>query len=209
MTRNTSDILSDLKKLVSSPGYIYSLCLILHEDFYLDLNKIHEVNHYSKLSVKECTLIIGFLVQQKIDFSFPKSPEVAFERTEQTYTLMKELQFSFSVPQFSKFQDMFDRQQKGEIREDNLEQRIDFFVKYGAMIEPMFYSGDGIYDFQYLEYLDSKYRYDSQWLLENRGFNINHTREIVQAIKNIFLMKSKNVLPFNIREDLRNLERIN
>lgn len=201
MLRNTQEVLENLKGLIRTPGYIYSLCLILHDDFYLDINKIHEVNHRAKLSVKECSLIVGILVQNEIDFSFPMSPEITFERKEQTYRLMEELHFSFMAPQIAKFRDMFERQQKGEVFEDSFEARIDFFVKDGAIIEPMFYSGDGIYDFQYLEYLEAKYKYDTEWLLENRGFDISLTRQIVGMIKKLALKKSETVLPINIRED--------
>lgn len=200
MIRDTSSIIVDLKELIRTPGYIYSLCLILHEDFHLDLNKIHEIDYRTKLSVKECSLIIGFLVQQEIDFSYPSSPDVTFERKERTYELMRELQFSFSVPQFAKIRDMLERQGKGEPLEDDIEHKLDFFVKDGGMIEPMFYAGDGIYDFQYIEYLEAKYKYDCDWLLENKGFDINSTREIVQTIKKIVLEKSKDILPINIRE---------
>ncbi len=55
MLRNTQDVLADLKSLIRLPGYIYSLCMILYEDFHQDLNKIHEVDHRAKLSVKECS----------------------------------------------------------------------------------------------------------------------------------------------------------
>lgn len=56
---------------------------------------------------------------------------------------------------------------------------MDFFVKDNVMVELMFYVGDGIYDFQYLEYLEVKYRYDYEWLLKNRGFDISVIKKIV------------------------------
>ncbi|MDB5152303.1 MAG: motif-containing protein [Mucilaginibacter sp.] len=200
MFRNTPEVLADLKKLIHAPGYIYSLCLILYEDFHLDLNKIHEVNYRAKLSVKECSLIIGFLVQQEFDLSFPESLELTFEWKEQTYTLMRELQASFSAPQLAKLRDMIERQQNGEVFEDEFQDRLDFFVKDNGMVEPMFYAGDGVYDFQYLEYLEPKYKYDRDWLQENKGFNIGLTREIVQAIKKLDSAKSRDVLPVNVKE---------
>lgn len=201
MLRNTSEVLTDLKKLIYSPGYIYSLCLILYEDFHLDLNKIHEVDYWSKLSVKECSLIIGFLVQKEIDFSFPESPEQAFTKEEQTYALMHELHMSFNAPQFAKFKEMVEQQKKGEVFKDDWQDRLDFFVKDRGMVEPMFYAGDGVYDFQYLEYLDAKYKYDQKWLLENKGFEIDTIRKIVQTIKNVELEKAKKVLAVNVREE--------
>lgn len=200
MIRSTEDVIADLKKLIHAPGYIYSLCLILYEDFHLDINKIHEVNHKIKLSVKECSLIIGFLSQKEIDFSFPTSPEEAIALKDKTYELMRELQSSFMAPQFAKIHEMLERQKNGEILEDGLEERLDFFVKDKGMVEPMFYAGDGVYDFQYLEYLEPKYKYDRDWLLNNKGFDIDKTKDIVNAIKEIHRVKTKNVAPFNLKE---------
>ncbi|MBS1526791.1 MAG: SEC-C domain-containing protein [Bacteroidetes bacterium] len=200
MLRSTSEILDDLKVLIKKPGYIYSLCLILFEDFHHDLNKIHEVDYRAKLSVKECSLIIGFLVQGEIDFSFPESPELTFNRKEQTYLLMEELHFSFSAPQFAKLRDMQERQQNGEVFNDDWAERLNFFVKDRGMVEPMFYAGDGVYDFQYLEYLEMKYQYDQKWLTENKGFDITKTQEIVSAIKQVEASKARKVLPINVKE---------
>ncbi|MBL7702381.1 MAG: SEC-C domain-containing protein [Ferruginibacter sp.] len=198
--RNTQEIILDLKNLIYTKGYIYSLCLILFDDFHLDLNKIHEVDYRSKLSVKECSLIIGFLVQKKIDFSIPTSPEEVFLLKEKTYELMRELQISFTAPQFAKFQEMMERQKNGEKFEDTRENRMDFFVKDKGMMEPMFYGGDGVYDFQYLEYLELKYKNDSEWLIKNRGFNIYKIGEVVNKIKQTLRAKAQKVMQINIRE---------
>jgi hypothetical protein len=43
--RTKEQIFYDLSNLIHSKGYIYFLCLILFEDFHLDLNKIHTVGH--------------------------------------------------------------------------------------------------------------------------------------------------------------------
>lgn len=198
--RNTVEIISDIKKLIDTKGYIYSLCLILFEDFHFELNKIHEVDYRSKLSVKECSLIIGFLVQKNIDFTIPTSPEEVFNLMERTYKLMRELQLSFNAPMISKFQKMMERQKKGEKIEDTQQERLNFFVKDKGMVEPMFYAGDGVYDFQYLEYLESKYKYDQEWLFKNRAFEIYQSIRIVNQIKEILRTKAKKVSPVSMKE---------
>lgn len=200
MLRNTAEVLTDLKKLIYAPGYIYSLCLILFEDFHMDLNKIHEVDHMSRLSVKECSLILGFLVQKEIGFTFPESPEQSFGRKEQTYTLMEELHWSLNEPQMAKLRDMMERQEKGEVFEDEWQDRLDFFVKDQGLMEPMFYAGEGVYDFQYMEYIDAKYKYDREWLLKNKNFDIDTIREIVDVIKAFSLTKAEKILPVNVRD---------
>jgi hypothetical protein len=199
MLRTSDEVILDLQQLIATKGYIYSLCLILFEDFHVDLDKIHQIDPQSRLSVKECTLILGFLVQGKIDFSFPESPELTFSRKERTYELMSELHFAYSAPQMSKLRALMERQKAGIDRSQDPENRVDFFAKDGAIIEPTFYSGDGVYDFQYLEYLLPKYRYDQEWLFVNRQFDINQVSTIVKRIKSLLYEKGKSV-------DLRDLK---
>ena len=200
MSRNSDEVIADLKVLIRKPGYIYSLCLILFEDFHHDMNKMHEIDHRSNLSVKECSLILGFLVQHDIDFSFPQSPQETFERKEKTYALMEELHFSFLTPQMHKLHERLKMQEKGEVLEDERKERLDFFAKDKGMIEPMFYAGEGVYDFQYMEYLQPKYKYDREWLKDNKGFELDVVPKIVKTIKQLLTDKAYQVLPINIKE---------
>lgn len=191
--KNKDQVIADLKALINTKGYIYSLCLILFEDFHHDLDKIHQVDYRSILSVKECSLITGFLVQNEIDFSIPESPEDVLNLKERTYKLMRELQVSLNSHQMHKFGDILEKQAKGEQITASQEDKIDFFVKDGGMVEPMFYAGDGVYDFQYLEYLERKYKYDKDWLLRNRNFDIKEAICIVQKIREVLHKKSMKV----------------
>ena len=86
--RNTDLVIADIQKLIKSKGYIYAFCLILYEDFHVDIETLHKVDYKSKLSVKEATLILGFIIQKEIDFSIPDSPESVIEMKEKTYILM-------------------------------------------------------------------------------------------------------------------------
>jgi len=200
MVRPTDQVVDDLKALIHTDGYIYALSLILFEDFHYNLDTIHLVDPRSKLSVKECSLIIGFLVQHPMNLNFPKSPEEVIAMKEKTYELAHELQMSFSAPQFSKFKEMMEIQEKGQELPSHLEDDVEFFAKDGGIIEPTFYAGDGVYDFQYLEYLEPKYKYDREWLSENKGFETGQVIKIVNKVKQILHEKSKQVNLLELRE---------
>lgn len=200
--KNKEEVIEEIRNLVNSEGYIYALCLILFEDFHLNLNTIHEVNHKEKLSIKEATFLIGFLVQDKINLTPPESPEYLFKLKAKTYSLMEELHLSYNKPLLDKFSDMFQQTQEGNSLEitDSFQDKYDFWVKGGGMVEPMFYSGDGVYDFQYLEYLEKKYYYDKEWLLKHKKFDIDKTIEHLKQIRNILQTESKKVNLIGIRE---------
>lgn len=185
--------LAELKQLIHTPGYIYSLCLILFEDFHHDLNKLHLVDYRSKLSVKECSLILGLLIQKEIDLSIPESPEAVIALKEKTYKLMHELHIALSSPQAYKISELLENPAGGKVLASEIENKKELFTSSGAIVEPTFYAGDGVYDFQYLEYLDRKYKYDKEWLQEKRTFNIEKAIQIVKKIKELLHEKSKSV----------------
>jgi hypothetical protein len=198
--KETSDVITDLKALIAEQGYIYALCMILFEDFHHDLNKIHLIDPRSKLSVKECSLIIGFLLHNNINLQYPESPGKVIEMKERTYKLMEELQLSFNAKQFKRLREMFEKKSKGEPLEDLDEDKLDFFVKDAGMVEPMFYAGDGVYDFQYLEYLERKYKYDQAWLFEHKNFQFNNVIEIVKSIKSFFHERALKINLVNLKD---------
>jgi len=191
--KSKEQVLAELKQLIDKPGYIYALCLILFEDFHHDLNKLHMVDYRSQLSVKECSLILGLLVQKELDLSIPESPEIVIELKERTDELMHELHIALSSPQISKIRELIENQTRGEALSSESEDKKGLFTSNGGIVEPTFYAGDGVYDFQYLEYLDRKYKYDKDWLQEKREFSVENAIRIVQKIKELLHEKSKKV----------------
>lgn len=197
--RTREDIISDIRDLISKQGYIYSLCLILFEDFHIPLEKLGTINYRERLSVKEAAFILGYLIQNKIDCTYPESVESLIQNKELTYKLLKELHNTFLYPQREMIQDMLSSQQMGKCPEPTFS-KFEFFTKDGSMQEAIFYSGDGVYDFQYLEYLPLKYRYDEGWLEKNRGYIFKQVISITQSIKRIQQEKANNVGLIDLRD---------
>jgi len=197
--RKTETVIKDLKNLISSKGYIYALCMILFEDFHVNPEKIQEINHRKRLSTKEASLLLGFLIQNEIDFSVPDTPQDLIQLKQKTDKLMEELHQSFMIPIFEKLQKSFGKKHK---KEDIRIEEKEFFGKGGMLTEPIFYSGTGVYDFQYLDFLEKKYKYDKNWLSKKKKFDIERTKNIVTNIKNILQEKSKKVRLYGLKERL-------
>lgn len=45
----------------------------------------------------------------------------------------------------------------------------------------MFYSGESAHEFQYIEFSQQKYIYDSEWFLANKGYSVEHAVQILRA----------------------------
>ncbi len=96
MKRDREEIIEDLRKLIASKGYIYSLCMIIFDDFHVSLEDFHKSNRYKKLNFQEVTYVIGLLVQDKLDFSCPNDPDELIYMKKKTYELMEELHTTYS-----------------------------------------------------------------------------------------------------------------
>ena len=178
--REKQEVLSDLKSLVSSRGFVYALVLALYEDFHLDIIQAHQVDYRSQLSVKEAAYLLGLLVKEKIDFRFPESPEMLISTKKEIYRLMSELHSSHMIPFINKMGKMI------EHRDSQPQEFFDektFFGDGDFMIESIFYSGTGAYDVQYRDMIQKKYSKDADWLLRNREFNVDRASVILEQIK--------------------------
>lgn len=195
--KNTEEVISEIKKLVNIKGFVYALCMIIFEDFHIIPEEIHQTDTRSRISTKEASLLFGFLIQNKIDFSTPDKPQDLITLKQKTYEIMDELHKSFMLPFFEKLQDNFKKEHK---LEDYRKEQKEFFGKGNMLTEPIFYSGTGVYDFQYLNFLEKKYKYDKEWLLKNKNFNIDNIKEIVIQIKNILQEKSQKIPLYNLKE---------
>lgn len=192
----TQEIIEELKKLINTKGYIYALCMIIFEDFHVNPEKLHEVNEREKLSVNEAALILGFLIQNKINFAIPDSPHDLTQMKKNTFELLEELHRSF----IGKFPEKLQKElEKTHKKENYRAGQKEFFGKGDMLVEPIFYSGTGVYDFQYLEFLERKYKYDTKWLSEEKIFNLFETKIIVSQIKDI-LQKQSEIVFLDLKE---------
>lgn len=193
--RDKNDILIDIKKLVSSKGYIYAICLIIIDDFHFNVEQMHEVDYWSRLNKNEICLLLGFIIQDRISLERPNSAVDLIELKKRTYSLMDELHRAVSRPVFENLKSL-----NNPLVGQKLEKH-EVFGGENLFIEPIFYSGDGVYDFQYLEYLGRKYIYDVEWLEENRHFRFDEVEKIVMKIKALHNDKMKRVQLFGLKDN--------
>ncbi|MCK4377088.1 MAG: hypothetical protein KAV97_02585, partial [Actinomycetia bacterium] len=199
MMRKTEIVIKDLKSLISSKGYIYALCMIIFEDFHINPEKIQELNLIKRLSHKEVSLLLGFLIQNQINFTPPDLWQDLIQMKQNTYELMEELHQSFMIPFTEKLQKSLKKEHE---KKDFRKEQKEFFGKGDMLTEPIFYSGTGAYDFQYLDFLERKYKYDKKWLSEKKNFDIEQTKNIAIQIENILQEKSKKVRLYGLKERL-------
>jgi hypothetical protein len=198
--KNKEEILEKIKQLTWQKGYIYSLLIILFEDFHNSTEMLHELNYRDRLGMREASLLLGFMIQKKIDFTYPDSPFDFIQMKKDTYKLLSELHSTF----MTSFKTNLDFQEKS-IQSSNEEisfktSASNLFNKGEILVEPIFYSGSGAYEFQYENLLNQKYIYDSEWLKQNREFEFDSTKININHICEILNGKSKKVDLLHLKE---------
>jgi hypothetical protein len=65
----------------------------------------------------------------------------------------------------------------------------DIFLTSASLQETIFYSGTGAYDYQYMDYLESKYRYDKEWLKSKKNIALQVCIDFYTSLKSILNYK--------------------
>lgn len=177
--RSENQIFSDLKNLCACSGYIHALAQICFRDNIVAFKEEMKAEDMQKIFRKdrlirtEVTSLLGIVVQGEIDWRFPGT-DLLGEYIQRTHDLMEELHFSFG-------QDLYDwatNRDESPAPEVSTEGT-------SIMREPIFYSGESAYTFQYRDFSLDKYAADDEWLLDNKGFDTKSAVELVRAIASL------------------------
>lgn len=121
----------------------------------------------------EISTLLGLMIQDDVVYTLP-SPDVVHHYITQTETLLEEMHNAIAGALFA-----------GLNPEKIIDQGFNPFTLGDALREPIFYSGESAYSFQYRDFSTRKYESDNEWLISNKGFSIQEAREIAQAILQI------------------------
>jgi len=183
------EIINQIKLLTREKGFIYSLCMIISEDLSINLEKIDEIDNYSKLNVNEITLLLGFWIQNDAKFLKPDSPKDLFDLKEKICDQMDKLHSIINEVIHEKICDNFSKKDQFKTIEES---QKDLFGKGDVLVELIFYAGTGVYDFQLMEFLEEKYKYDKKWLYKNKKIKLEELKNLTFKIKDFIQIKNKN-----------------
>lgn len=195
----TFQALSDLAK---SQGYLYVLLFVIEEDIFVPISQIKESNPRTRISVKEAAMLLGLIVKGNPNIlDEPKDIHSFFKLRKETYQLLNDLHRAMNEPIAQEMRDVMERIEKGEIPNFPSKENM---ANAKFQREAFFYSNEPAYDLEYLLLAPIKYQYDKEWLLENKGFEIEDVIRIVINIKSEFNERIKN-LPYFSKEKMEDI----
>ncbi|GMM92992.1 SEC-C metal-binding domain-containing protein [Qipengyuania sp. MTN3-11] len=176
--RPENEILSDIKELTQSPGYVHALAHTSWRDNFIfyagEITPEDMANSYApnRLLRTELNTLLGFMIQEPVATTLP-DPTVTQEYLDRTERLMEELHASFNKPMMEIF------------TPERLKSGVRPFHQADILREPIFYRGESAFHFQYSEFAVERYRQDDKWLKDNVGFTSSDMRQFEHAVSRI------------------------
>lgn len=180
-SRSEAEVFSDLEALCTQPGFIHAVAhFCFRDNVILTGDKLEEKDYQKfhsteRLIRTEISTLIGLLVKAPIDWTLPK-PEVVGTQIENAEKLLLELHGCFNAFGMNAL--------KAAIKNGKTSD-LNPFANGEAMREPIFYSGESAYIFQYLDLAKDRYQNDNSWLQAKVGFSIDKAYAVIKAMETL------------------------
>lgn len=187
--RSEDEVWEDLRQLTRQPGYVYAIATLCERDnliLYrggLNADDMQPMFRRSRLNRPEQNTLLGLMVQGNIDWTEPDATGLAALIT-RTDILMAELHDALSEPMRLSMSAEIDGESQS-------------FISGSVVREASFYTGESAYSFQYREMARERYAKDDAWLVQNKGFTVEHARSIAKTM--CALMDDKATTVFHAR----------
>lgn len=176
--RSEQAVFSDLVTLCTKPGYIHAIAnFCFRDNVILYSGKMKEADMRkmfspSRLIRTEISTLLGLMIKGEVDWRLP-SPKTVQEYMDETEQLLNELHQCLSGEGWS------------GLTQESVASGFDPFERGAAFREPIFYSGEAAYTFQYLDMAILKYAADTPWLQTNKGFTIKQVSDVAHAVEKV------------------------
>jgi len=177
-TRTEQEVFADLAALCCRPGYVHAVAYLCFRDNMIlyagrvkeaDMRKMYSP---SRLIRTEINTLLGLMIKVEIDWTLPAS-KITQQYMDTTERLLEELHHCMSGEFWS------------GLTKEAVESSFNPLERGEVLREPIFYSGESAYNFQYLDLAARKYAADAPWLEANRGFTIDHASRIAKIVEDI------------------------
>jgi len=176
--RTEQEVFDDLAELCCRPGYVHVVAYLCFRDnliFYTGRVKEADMQKMfspSRLIRTEINTLLGLMIKAEIDWTLPE-PKTAQQYMDTTEQLLEELHHCMSGEFWS------------GLTKEAVESGFNPLERGEALREPIFYSGESAYNFQYLDLAARKYAADAPWLQANRSFTIDHASRVAKVVDDI------------------------
>lgn len=153
---NRSDIISDLNRISSKKGFLNVLIRLVAINLNSFVDELATRDNRQILNQNEINYLFGLWLKNR-DSDEEELTNI-IECANTTHKLMDDLHLTFI---------------KGIDDSSLLPTYEEMFINSASLQETIFYAGTGAYDYQYLDFIKSKYQLDVGWLREKMGVELD------------------------------------
>ena len=191
--RTQAEILSDLERLCEEPGFVYSLCLMVARFSWMSAEEVVDIDWHSRPNQGELSLLLGLLAKHPVKLDVTLAADEIIEQVGSAIALLEELHHSVAFPQFTTdVGDNLDDQERMSLLRNKYEEWVNSGL---GMVEPIFYGGEGAYNFQFLEMASKRYAADEQWIESHTGNSLDTHIEISKEISELTRKRLQSIEP--------------
>ena len=195
-------IFEELSTLCGEKGFIHTLVEIYFKDNYFQANqkgnfttsKISEFQaDRRKLNRNELNTLLALIVKNNPNFFHDEVPkrEMLDEYSARVYKLLEDFH-NILLKKENMTEKILTIKETDESQIKYQESNI--FLNKNTIREAIFYSGDGVYDFQYQDLGYWKYINDNEWFIKNKNFSVEYAHFSIELIFYIHHQKIDSLL---------------
>ncbi|WGE84980.1 YecA family protein [Actinobacillus equuli] len=183
--RDEKVIFEELENLCQQAGYAHIIASFCFRDNSVFSNSeqvttediLGQYNE-NRLIRNEISLLIGLMCKKALDLTIPE-PQIFQKTIEKTEYLLAELHSSMMKPSFDS---------------KSIEEWLEYMQSGKMLREPIFYTGESAYHFQYRDLSKLKYSYDNEWFTTQKGYSVEQLYRVIVALEDIQLEKTNETL---------------
>lgn len=166
--KNREQILAEINTLSASKGFFNVLIRLTAINLNSFVDTLATRDWRKLLNQNEIAFLFGFWLKNR-NANFGGILDIP-QTANYVHELMDELHLSFmkKLPEPS----------------ENVSYK-EIFITSSSLQETIFYSGTGAYDYQYMDYLESKYSYDKEWLKSKKDVDIQTCIDFFTFLKSV------------------------
>ena len=156
--RKSSEIILDLERLCQEQGFIYTFSFIAFTALWSTVDTMGEVDWTQRPNHQELSFLLGLMVKNQLSLALPESEKHFYDQNNRAHDLLEELQSAYSTA--------------------GLDKGL-------AMVEPIFYGGEGAVHFQFLEMAEERYENDREWIQNHVGTDLGSIIDFTKQLNQL------------------------
>ena len=178
-----------MEQVCALPGFLYAFGLMVEQSLWVTAEETADINWHDRPNQQELSLLFGFLAKHPLRLDEVPGEDEILDLAFRAFELLKELQLTLAIEWLTRELSPVSNSADQPV---SIGKPLGDWVSTGrGMVEPIFYGGEGAYDFQFLEMASLRYEADKQWFSESVGTSLQSFIDITKQLQSMILQRHR------------------